>query len=209
IEEFHNYWSGHHAELVTKMLSKRRYVQCHTTHSAYGRTEEPAYDGVAMSWFEDTKIIKELSETPEYKAVRADESNFIDLKTINFIYAQEHIVKDGPIPENGLKVIICIKRKPGMDVIDFQKYWRDVHAPLGAKIPGSRRYVQNHTWLNYYQSGGDPIYDGVVESWFDNRNTLRKALNSPEHIIDQEDATNFIDVTNTPFLITKEIVITP
>src|SRR4029450_13858383 len=44
-----------------------------------------------------------------------------------------------------IKVVTCIKRKPGMSVEDFQAYWRGSHPEVVVRLPGIRRYIQSHT----------------------------------------------------------------
>jgi uncharacterized protein (TIGR02118 family) len=44
-----------------------------------------------------------------------------------------------------IKVMVMVKRKPGISREEFYKYWKEVHGPLMARhIPGLRKYVQNH-----------------------------------------------------------------
>ena len=37
-----------------------------------------------------------------------------------------------------VKLIYCITKKPELSVEEFQRYWREVHAPIAAAIPGAR-----------------------------------------------------------------------
>ena len=84
-----------------------------------------------------------------------------------------------------IKLIYLATRKEGMSVQDFQRHWRETHAPIAAKIPGVRRYIQNHTLddplnepLRASRSAPAP-YTGLTEAWFD-RYDLEKILASPE-----------------------------
>jgi len=77
-EEFGNYWRTRHAPIVTRLPGLRRYVQCHTIDSGY-RKGEPVYDGVAQVWFDSTDAMRATASSAEYRAVRADEPNFLDL----------------------------------------------------------------------------------------------------------------------------------
>ena len=43
-----------------------------------------------------------------------------------------------------LKTVALLGRKPGMSFAQFDAYWRDVHAPLAAQVPGVTLYVQRH-----------------------------------------------------------------
>ena len=47
-----------------------------------------------------------------------------------------------------IKLVYCLRRKPGMTWDEFSTYWHDVHAPLvaeRAEALGIRRYVQVRT----------------------------------------------------------------
>ena len=78
-----------------------------------------------------------------------------------------------------VKTITFIKRKPGMSVDDFGKYWRTQHAPIVVKLPGLRRYVQCHTIPSGYRNG-EPAYDGVAEVWFDSTDAMRGSATTDE-----------------------------
>jgi len=65
-----------------------------------------------------------------------------------------------------VKMVTCIKRKPGMSIEAFQEYWRTKHADIVLNLPGMRKYVQSHTLLSAYRKG-EPVHDGIAEIWFD------------------------------------------
>jgi len=85
--EFSRYWRDEHAELFRRYaetLRVRRYTQSHRlptrTNDALRRFRgaPDGYDGVAEVWFDSTAAMRESATTPEFRAVRADEPNFID-----------------------------------------------------------------------------------------------------------------------------------
>jgi len=44
-----------------------------------------------------------------------------------------------------LKLVDCLRRRPELSLEEFQRYWRDIHAPLvaeRAELLGTKRYVQ-------------------------------------------------------------------
>jgi uncharacterized protein (TIGR02118 family) len=43
-----------------------------------------------------------------------------------------------------LRTIAILGRRDGMTFQEFDTYWRDVHAPIAAQVPGVVRYVQRH-----------------------------------------------------------------
>jgi uncharacterized protein (TIGR02118 family) len=90
--EFHRYWSEVHGPLAAKIPQMRRYVQSHVRASAYRDGRQPMYDGVAQVWFDDTAGMRASALTPEYKAVREDEPNFIDQQALDIIITRERVI---------------------------------------------------------------------------------------------------------------------
>lgn len=205
VEAFQAYWRTAHPAVVVKLPGVRRYVQSHTLPSGY-RRREPVYDGIAEVWFDDTRAMRALAETSEYAAVRADEAQFIDHATMGLLLTEEHVIKDGPTPRDGVKNVEFVTHKPGMPIDAFQRYWREVHGPLAALIPVVRRYVQSHTRRSAYEGGRAPLYDGVALTWFDDTQAMRLSAATAEYARVRADEPNFI-TADPPFIITTEHVI--
>jgi uncharacterized protein (TIGR02118 family) len=87
---FQQYWRDIHGPLAVKVPQLRRYVQCHPLLSAYRAGIKPVYDGVALSWFDNTAAMRE--KPPEYRAIRRDEPNFLELHPENIIITREHVI---------------------------------------------------------------------------------------------------------------------
>lgn len=203
VEAFQEYWRTTHAELVKKVPELRKYVQCHTILSGY-RKGEPLWDGVAELWYENTEVMRHINDHPASKAALADDENFIDVSRLVFIITEEHVQKEGPTNSSMVKLVEFANRKPGMNVEEYQAYWKNVHGPLAAKISVIRSYVQSHTRLSAYRAGRQPIYDGVAEVWFDSTDAMRESERSPEYAAVRADESNFIDTSKLAFIITKE-----
>jgi uncharacterized protein (TIGR02118 family) len=206
VDEFQTYWRTRHPEVVTRLSGMRRYVQSHTRPAIY-RRGEPIYDGIAELWFDDTTALRALRDTPDLAAVQADEARFIDRSTMGLIVTDDHVVKDGSPPAGAAKGVGFVRRKPGMPVEAFGRHWRDVHGPLGAVIPGVRRYVQSHTRPAAYERGREPAWDGVALIWFDDSAALRAAFQTPEWDRARADDPNFLAAGPTAFIVTTEHVI--
>lgn len=115
-----------------------------------------------------------------------------------------------------LKLLFCLRRKPGMTVEEFQRYWREVHAPLvaeRAELLGIRRYVQVHTVhpdvnsrLRNRNDGSPEAFDGVAELWFDDLAAM--ASDDPDVVRASaellEDERNFIDLSASPIWLAEE-----
>jgi uncharacterized protein (TIGR02118 family) len=102
-----------------------------------------------------------------------------------------------------VKVITFLKRKAGMPVEEFQRYWRERHPEAVTRLPGIRRYVQSHTLAMSYEKA-DPVYDGIAEVWADDTDALRAMTRSPHHPALQEDEARFIDRTSMGVIITED-----
>ena len=105
-----------------------------------------------------------------------------------------------------VKVVTFLKRKSGMSVEDFQRYWRTRHPEVVVRLPGIRRYVQSHTLASSYRKG-EPVYDGIAEVWAEGTDALRAMTRSPENAGVQADEAQFIDRTTMGFLVTEEQVV--
>jgi len=206
VEDFQAHWRTTHADIIVALPGIRRYVQNHVLPSAY-RKGEPAFDGVAESWFDDSGALKALAATPQYAAVRADEPQFIDGATMGSIITEEHVLKDGPAPAGGIKTVDFVTHKPGMPLDAFFEYWRKDHGALGAAAPAARRYVQSHTRRSIYAAGRTPAFDGAAMMWFDDMNALRAAAATPEFERLRADVATFVARDKSPSLLTTEQVV--
>lgn len=104
-----------------------------------------------------------------------------------------------------VKLIALVQRRAGMTQDAFARYWREVHAPLAAAIPGMRGYR-----INVAQDQIDLLgapYHGSAEVWFDSRFDMETGLASPEGKIAGDDTAAFAD--SVTFLVTDETVILP
>src|SRR2546423_12096361 len=78
-----------------------------------------------------------------------------------------------------IKLVYCITRRRGMTLEEFSRYWREVHGPIGRRIPGLRRLVQSHS-TRHLGDLSPPAFDGMAELWFDDLAALEAARRSPE-----------------------------
>ena len=120
VEEFQTYWRTIHADIVVRLPNVRLYVQSQPLIQEY-KKRNLIYDGLAEIWVDDTDALRTMAATGAYKDVAADEANFIDQKRTELIITEEHVIKDGLTPADGVKRIGLLVRKPGMDVESFQR----------------------------------------------------------------------------------------
>ena len=208
VDEFQAYWHREHPKVVTRLPGIRRYVQSHVVPETYAK-REPVHDGIAEVWADDTDALRAMTKSPVHPDLIADEAKFIDRSRMGVIVTEDHIVKDGVPGANAVKGVEFFTRKPDLTVEDFQRYWRETHAALAAKIPGVGRYVVSATRASAYAAGRTPPYDGVALMWFNSPDALKSAAASPEYQALIADRANFLSAAHPPFILTREHVIVP
>lgn len=204
VENFQDYWRTTHADLVRQMPGIKKYVQCHTLLSGYGRPSDPVLDGVEEILFSSKIDFDSALETSAGKTVLLDLNNFVEEEHVQRILTEEIEIKPGIVHEGMVKNIELVTRKQGMPIAEFHAYWRDSHGPLAAKIDVIRRYVQSHTLIKEYSKEAPPAYDGVAETWFVDTASMRLSAASPEYAATRADEKNFL-TEPLPFIITREV----
>lgn len=108
-----------------------------------------------------------------------------------------------------IKRISFLTRRDDWSEEDFRQHWLEVHGALAQKVPGMRRYVQNHI----VGHSGHPLLpasggrvDGVAELWFDDRESMEKALSSPEAKAMFEDGAKILSAVTT-YLVEEKVLI--
>ena len=206
VEDFQRYWLTRHPAVVVRLPGVRRYVQSHALPSSY-RKGEPAYDGIAEVWADDTNALRAMTRSPENASVQADEAQFIDRDRMGVIVTEEHVLVDGAPGAEAVKGVEFLARRPGLPVDDFQRHWRETHGALLARIPGLRRCVLSATRRSAYEAGRIPAHDGATLMWFDSPEALRAAAASPEYATAVADRPRFLAAGEPPFIVTREHVI--
>ena len=101
-----------------------------------------------------------------------------------------------------LKLMVLLPRRADLSREAFDRYLRDTHAPLVARLPGLRRLVVNHVLPD--PGGAAPAYDAISEDWFDSPEALQAALASPEGQAVNADAPNLLDLARLQFFVVQE-----
>lgn len=105
-----------------------------------------------------------------------------------------------------IKLVYCISKKSDLTDDEFFHYWKHVHGPIGARIPGLRRLVQSH---RVTIPGDEHVadFDGMAELWFDDADALLAARRSSEWRASSEDEAHFVDHARVAYFVTEEHVI--
>lgn len=120
-----------------------------------------------------------------------------------------------------IKLVFTLRRREDMTREEFQRYWREQHAPLVKRHADAlhiRRYVQVHARDTDVDEavagarGSEPsFYDGVAELWWDSAEELVAAFSSEagqaagQELL--EDERRFIDLPRSPLWLGEENVV--
>jgi uncharacterized protein (TIGR02118 family) len=216
-DEFYRHWHQRHGlDLGAKVSGMRRYVQHHTLAEARdGQRPVPTHDGASIAWFDDLPQMFETFASPEWQAQSADARNIFandaDHQT-GVVYAQERVVIDGQVTPAMVKMISLACKDPSISWDEFRDRWY-AHGELCAKVPGQRRYVQNHPLREVYEGRVEvrlaPTHDGWAEHWFDDLQALRAGLASPEWKALSADSRGLFAPGKGATVVARETVIIP
>lgn len=120
-----------------------------------------------------------------------------------------------------IKLTYVLRRRPELEPNEFQRYWREEHAPLVARHADTlriRRYVQTHRLPSdldgaLADSRGAQVepYDGVAQLWWDSLEDLAAVLGdeagqqAAAELL--EDESRFIDLPATSIWLGEEHVV--
>lgn len=102
-----------------------------------------------------------------------------------------------------IKLVHLFRRKAGLSDDEFTVYWKDVHGPMGARIPGVRRLVQSHA-LPVAGEAPAARHHGMTELWFDHADALAAARGTREWRAASEDETRFVEPGSQTFFVSEE-----
>jgi len=103
-----------------------------------------------------------------------------------------------------LKFIVVLYRKRAMPQAEFHRFLREVHGQLALKIPGLRRYMQNHVTADPTRK--HPGWDAIVELYFDDWASMEAAWATAEGKAATADLPEFADLDRTTWSVVEEEV---
>jgi uncharacterized protein (TIGR02118 family) len=101
-----------------------------------------------------------------------------------------------------LKFMVVLYKKPGLSEEEFHRFVREVHGPMALKIPGLRRYKQNHVVEDGKRK--NPGWSAIVELSFDDWDAMEAAWATPEGEAATADLTEFADLSRTTWSVVEE-----
>jgi len=104
-----------------------------------------------------------------------------------------------------------LRKKENLTPEAFRKQWLEGHGPIAAKIPGLRRYYQNHV-VDSAQLGIDyprspQTVDGFSQLWFDDLSSMQGSVTPDIIKILAEDEARFVG--HLQLIVAKQNVVVP
>ena len=99
-----------------------------------------------------------------------------------------------------IKMIALVKKRSDLSHAEFERYWLAEHTTLSAVI-GMRRYTIN-VRIPDPPTPSTAGYDGTAEIWWDDFETMRRCMASPEGVLAARDTANFAE--SVTFVYTAE-----
>jgi uncharacterized protein (TIGR02118 family) len=103
-----------------------------------------------------------------------------------------------------VKFMVVLYRRPDLSAAGFAANLRQIHGPMAERLPGLRRYVQNHVATD--PSRPHPGWDAIVELYWDDRASMEAAWRSPEGQAGTEHLQEFVDLSRSSWAIVEEEV---
>lgn len=203
VPAFQDAWRREHGSRVRTVPGVQRCVQSHALLQGYTKGEL-LFDGIEELWFADDAAASATLNSPAWTAARTASAGLFDSSRTVLLPVDLYVIKDGAVPENAVKNIEFVNRRPGMDLGAFRRYWREVHGPIASRIPPLRRYEQNHTALSAYQDESTPLYDGLAITWFASTADMKQGATTPEYATTRADEPFFLPDGHLPIIITRE-----
>jgi uncharacterized protein (TIGR02118 family) len=103
-----------------------------------------------------------------------------------------------------LKFMVVLFRRPDLSAEGFHANLRTIHGPMAERIPGLRRYIQNHAAAD--PSRAPPGWDAIVELYWDDWPSMEAGWRSPEGQAATRHLEEFVDLSRTTWSVVDEEV---
>lgn len=104
-----------------------------------------------------------------------------------------------------LKFAVLIYKRADLSDDEFRNYFRNVHGAMARKIPGLRKYIQNHVVADPTRK--PPGWHGIAELYFDDFEAMQAVWSTPEGEAATRDLEAFADLARTTWSVVDEVTI--
>tara|TARA_B100001094_G_scaffold292809_1_gene312284 strand:- start:76 stop:717 length:642 start_codon:yes stop_codon:yes gene_type:complete len=165
--------------------------------------DPPPFSGFAELWFNDSSIAIRACSL----GVGSLLSDGVEVQSC--LVGMERVVMRMPknATEKRVKGVYPFRKRAGLDLASFHRYWWHTHGPIAALTEQALSYVQIHTLASSYPTV-KPEFDGITEITWTDMEAAGRAISSRQMREDQGgDAPNFVDMESIKLFMAKEEVI--
>lgn len=160
-EELVAHWRDIHLPGVAKHMNPDHYRV-----TFFEQRDDAAFDGMAVLCFDDAERGRYLTGEGTPAAVRGDGFSELVQQPFALLECEEHVIVDGPRPEEALKLTALVKRKEGVSSDTLYRQWLEVHAPNVARALDSTEGALRYQISFATQGKSDPRFAGLAELWY-------------------------------------------
>ncbi|MHB6904383.1 EthD domain-containing protein [Streptomyces sp. DB-54] len=204
-EEFQRYWVEQHAVRYAAEIPQIKRYCVDTRIPRPGDEDDPLWSGVAEIWLENEAEQLASLQSPEFlECARPDEPKWAAFwRTVALDTDAHELVAGSDAGSAATKVLILVKRREGLPLTGFRERSLTRHARLTEKVPGLRKYTQNHTRDAFY-GVGEAVLDAAYQLWFDDVTAFEIARETPEYSEMLADLSLFTEPRYVHTLLLKE-----
>ena len=103
-----------------------------------------------------------------------------------------------------LKFVVVLYRRPDLPAERFHAILREEHGPMAERLPGLRRYIQNHVIPD--PNRPHPGWDATVELFWDDWASMEAAWLTAEGQASTNHLIEFVDLSRCTWSVVQEEV---
>lgn len=201
--DFQNYWLKVHAVKYASKIPQIKKYKVDTRIPSVNAEKTPLFSGIAEIWLENEEEELASLQSKEFiEGARRDEPNWAAFwKTIALDTETHSFLENDNLAD--IKIVTLIKRKPGLDLIEFRKYSLDKQSKFDLKISGLKGYAQCHVKNSSY-SICEPGFDVVFMHWFESSDKFNEIKATDEYKFSQNELLNYVDQRYIHSMLVKE-----
>ena len=104
-----------------------------------------------------------------------------------------------------LKFMVVLYRRTDLTSAQFRHHLEQTHAPLAKALAGLKKYRQNHVADDPRRK--HPGWDAIVELYFQSRQAMEAAWDSPQGRASDADLPLFVDLNRTTWSVVEEVTL--
>lgn len=132
------------------------------------------FDAIAQTFFPDISASMSAASNGGFNLAMGLSGPMV--AQLHALVCLQNTIIAPPPPEQGLKRMSVLRKRPDVSPEAFQEQWFYLHAELAKRLPGVTGYRQNLVLDGPRDAGGAMMVDGMVELWFPDGETIDSAF---------------------------------